>query len=139
MILLHILATCFREFQGMFDPFLAFVEFGPCKCMYWKKQCLYNASRMCAEVCFHIGNHHDLWVHAFKASDKIYFMQTVLNSCTHESGEMSVSIEHLAFWFLNLTAVKILCIYNAVKNRGARSNVIRVIYACKHCIISNEN
>lgn len=46
---------------------------------------------------FGIGNCQDLWVNAFKSGDRIYFIQTILNSCSHEVGEMSVSIEHLAF------------------------------------------
>lgn len=49
------------------------------------------------KFCFSIGNCQDSWVNTFKTSDRIYFIQTVLNSCSHEVGEMSVSIEHLAF------------------------------------------
>lgn len=32
------------------------------------------------ELCFSIGNSQDLWVNAFKTSDRIHFIQTILNS-----------------------------------------------------------
>lgn len=42
---------------------------------------------------FSIGSCQDLWVNAFKTSDKIYFVQTTLSSCSHEVWKVSVSIE----------------------------------------------
>lgn len=45
------------------------------------------------KLSFSIGNCQDLWVNAFKTSDKIYSIQTVLSSCSHEVWEVSVSIE----------------------------------------------
>lgn len=45
------------------------------------------------KLSFSIGSCQDLWVNAFKTGDKIYFVQTVLSSCSREVWEVSVSIE----------------------------------------------
>lgn len=49
--------------------------------------------RCVLKLSFSIGSCQDLWVNAFKTSDKIYFVQTVLSSCSHEVWEVSVSID----------------------------------------------